>query len=646
MKTASADKVLAYNRLAYNRLANNGLANNRFATCQHKTRLLTGLLVFVGLPALLWAEDSVLQQRRREQQATVDVARQLIADVLDIQIEQFTENGLDRLPVFADIQRMRDNIGHVTDEDMRQIIELLNQAQQAANRRQTELTSQARDKARQVVTVLMAERERLRQRMKVARAQAQLQQLIDQQQRVRSDTQQLYTTPSSERDRANLAALEDQRDTHTLFDELTRSLQTIQQFDSKESRAAADSMEQLRKEGVEPMLNAAESALAKGNIDAAQQKQADIVNRLSAVLDKMAAAQGLQARDPSTSLEKVQNLRREQQHLMDDTRAIASDDQSKFDQLSQRQKDIQDRLGELESSDTATADGAPLLRQAKTAAMQAEEELFRGDRQTALDQQQEVVRNLSQLEDLLETAKSMPPSTQDGDLSQLEQLSQQLDKLAEQQDQVIANADSAPQKAEQLQQDVADGLAEQTDRAPEAEGVQQAVQAAADKAKQAAGTMQNASPQSSAARSKAAAGVQKAIETAQARTAAQLQAARNAMQQPNAQSMAKATPGKRGQPSAVDAQQSVNGGARRGKPSRPSSSEQTAPQATSSQRTVADGQRTSDQRDAIAGRSYANAPWFARLPPELREAIRMRGRRQSPRGYEERLRRYFESVDK
>jgi hypothetical protein len=37
--------------------------------------------------------------------------------------------------------------------------------------------------------------------------------------------------------------------------------------------------------------------------------------------------------------------------------------------------------------------------------------------------------------------------------------------------------------------------------------------------------------------------------------------------------------------------------------------------------------------------------WFAKLPESLRSAIQARTRGRAPRGYEERLRRYFESVD-
>jgi hypothetical protein len=47
----------------------------------------------------------------------------------------------------------------------------------------------------------------------------------------------------------------------------------------------------------------------------------------------------------------------------------------------------------------------------------------------------------------------------------------------------------------------------------------------------------------------------------------------------------------------------------------------------------------------IRTRMFQDEPWFARLPPALRQAIEARSRRRAPRGYEERLRRYFESVD-
>ena len=57
-----------------------------------------------------------------------------------------------------------------------------------------------------------------------------------------------------------------------------------------------------------------------------------------------------------------------------------------------------------------------------------------------------------------------------------------------------------------------------------------------------------------------------------------------------------------------------------------------------------DSRTASDNRDAdLRSQTFQDEPWFARLPPTLRQAIQAQARRRAPRGYEERLRRYFES---
>ncbi|MBW8883630.1 MAG: hypothetical protein JF612_02395 [Planctomycetia bacterium] len=59
-----------------------------------------------------------------------------------------------------------------------------------------------------------------------------------------------------------------------------------------------------------------------------------------------------------------------------------------------------------------------------------------------------------------------------------------------------------------------------------------------------------------------------------------------------------------------------------------------------------------DSRGELAGPDAApnglkleSEAWFAKLPPSLRSAIQAKSRGKAPRGYEERLRRYFESID-
>ena len=46
-----------------------------------------------------------------------------------------------------------------------------------------------------------------------------------------------------------------------------------------------------------------------------------------------------------------------------------------------------------------------------------------------------------------------------------------------------------------------------------------------------------------------------------------------------------------------------------------------------------------------AAKSFEQESWFAKLPPEMRQAIRAKSQRRAPRGYEEKLDRYFRNID-
>jgi hypothetical protein len=52
-----------------------------------------------------------------------------------------------------------------------------------------------------------------------------------------------------------------------------------------------------------------------------------------------------------------------------------------------------------------------------------------------------------------------------------------------------------------------------------------------------------------------------------------------------------------------------------------------------------------NQDTTARGSKLETEAWFAKLPPSLQSAIQAKSRGKAPRGYEERLRRYFESVD-
>jgi hypothetical protein len=52
-----------------------------------------------------------------------------------------------------------------------------------------------------------------------------------------------------------------------------------------------------------------------------------------------------------------------------------------------------------------------------------------------------------------------------------------------------------------------------------------------------------------------------------------------------------------------------------------------------------------NQDASAAEQKFEREPWFAKLPPGMRKAIQAKAQGEAPRGYEERLRRYFESTN-
>jgi hypothetical protein len=55
--------------------------------------------------------------------------------------------------------------------------------------------------------------------------------------------------------------------------------------------------------------------------------------------------------------------------------------------------------------------------------------------------------------------------------------------------------------------------------------------------------------------------------------------------------------------------------------------------------------KTREREEGIKTRQLKHESWFAKLPPELRKSIRAGAGQKPPRAYEERLKKYFQSVD-
>jgi hypothetical protein len=86
------------------------------------------LLVLAAEAPRLFAQqvDSEMLRRKQEtQQRARDAARELVSSILDIQLEQLEENGLNTLPLYRDIKQMRINIDGLIEAEMAEVVGLL-----------------------------------------------------------------------------------------------------------------------------------------------------------------------------------------------------------------------------------------------------------------------------------------------------------------------------------------------------------------------------------------------------------------------------------------------------------------------------------------------------------------------------------------
>ncbi len=694
-----------------------------------------GLVVLIGL-SLTWhvresaAEGPLPSDQRREQEKTMVMARQLIGDILDIQLSQFSENGMEGLPVYGDIRAMRANLDTVCANEMAKVVELLQRAQRLDGEARDQRRLQARQTARQIVVVLMAERERIRRRLQTARLNAQLQQLIDKQQSVAEQTRELAGKRSEERDSAILQALENQRDTANLFEQMKKSLEQAKEWDSKEGEAARQGVEELERDDLDDRFPTAEKHLEHGEPEPAEQVQEEIIESLQRALEKMDEASRDRQPTPDDWSEKVGKLLDEQRQLMQDTAQSDDPSQVVLDQLSQRQQDVNQQLDQLEpppglpatdvalanpnegqplSDEPGTGDEEPvsgaassdresasekeaapekdanpengagptdagqtkrpegsdnhrseeampreaepgaeqLLDAARQAGRNAEEQLFEGDPSEAPQKQKTGVDRLEQLQKMADQAARQPadsngPQSLVDQVQQLEQLDSALANLDREQTELSQQLANEPLRAngdqQQQQQEIAEQLAGESQRTPLPEEVQQSVEQAAGEAGQAAQEMQS-QESTAASQSQAAARAQAALSKARQMTAQQLAAARSQQGVASLQQLAASMSDQPSDAAATQASQSSQG-------NRSTKSAQAADLPAQKGGQVSSDQGRVDRDVNVAlHKSVTEAPWFAQLPPELREAIRARVRRQVPRGYEKKLREYFQHKD-
>src|ERR1700676_3959379 len=95
--------------------------------------LLAGAVVFAALQPAGAAESPLstdaLRAKQEAQLRARDMARELVSGILDEQLKQLEQNGLQKLDLYRDIQTMRKHIDGLVEAEMRDVVEILVHAQ-------------------------------------------------------------------------------------------------------------------------------------------------------------------------------------------------------------------------------------------------------------------------------------------------------------------------------------------------------------------------------------------------------------------------------------------------------------------------------------------------------------------------------------
>jgi hypothetical protein len=413
--------------------------------------IATGIGLAGSLTAVAAEPDALRSKQQLHDKARL-LARELVTGVLDVQLRQLRENGLDKQPVFGDIQGMRAHVDNLLNDQMQDVVELLVRAQQGSREERLVSFNAARDKTREVVVQLMAERQKLYRRLQIAKVTAQVQQLIAMESKVYSTTRQLPEQAKEQRESRLVLTLGDQRDVGALYITLLDTLHDLTHWSGAVAAGASDGLRILKVGRVDEELETVLRELEKSRFDTALQSEMAVIKGLRALLEKLEEARGLLSSDREAAIKLVQAMMKKQEELRDQTRRTELKD-STAQELVARQEEVHRELGDLAAALAKYPTAEPLAEQAKESAIAASNELFEHDKPQALQEQGKVLGSLAQIEEQLRRAALNDQTNKSADqlsaeVAQLQQLHQDLGAALQTQEQATSQAEKAAQAAQ------------------------------------------------------------------------------------------------------------------------------------------------------------------------------------------------------
>ncbi|MBC8356944.1 MAG: hypothetical protein H8E66_33650 [Planctomycetes bacterium] len=542
------------------------------------------------------------------------LANELVASVFDIQLRHLEENGLSEQSIYAEIRASRQKIDQLASQDMEQLTRLLTDLQTAQAAARSESLSKARVAARQVAVAMMAERHRLRGRLRSSRTIILARQMITLEMQAIAATDRLMSQPNSERRRPAQDVVQSHLDLDVLYDQLVLALQQGQEVIGQERIVATTVFDHLTNEQTKEHIARVAELLRSGDYEDARRDEQAIVGALQEALRLLQQGDKLEEEARRKAIEAIERTVKEQQEVRQLTESTELSESKQREDLAAKQRRIAEQLGQLREPLSQLARVDKQMLAATDAAEEAVQLLDEGEKRPAMKRQEAVLSLLDEISRHL-NIESLDPDALADRAAQLEELSSSLDELVEKQAEVGELVADDPATAAELEAAIAESLEEADDASQLSNEVEMQLDEAQDAVAKALESLDDGSPSAEQSRLQAVDNAENSLMEAAAEVQSQL----------------------------ADAQQAMEAG----NPSESNTpSDSTSKNEASSGTTRDSGSNTlSEQAIDVEARKFENEAWFLSLPAALQNRVRAATRRPPPRGYEMRLQRYFQTSD-
>jgi predicted nucleic acid-binding Zn-ribbon protein len=572
-------------------------------------------LLFLPVIDVANAEDTTnLSDRIAAHSQARDLAIELVSSVFDVQLRHLAENGLSEQPLYNEIRSSRDRIDQLASDEMMQLTLFLENLQTSQGEDRNKLLAEARVTARRIAVAMMAERQRLRGRLRSSRTLDLLRQMIALEQQAIVVTEGIPSRPASEQLQSAEELIQSHLDLAVLFDQLTSMLRQTEETVGPERISAVAALSNLTTAQTSVRIVEATDFVKAGSYAEALMAEQNILGALIESLRLLQQSDKLEEEARRKAIEAIEKTVKEQQELRRQTAATDLSDAKDRDALSARQRAIAEQLEQLREQLSQLAQVGEQMLAATDAAQQAVKHLGEGQKEQAVERQDTVINMLDDIAQHLNAEKFDPDALADR-AAQLQELNTSLNELLEKQAEARELAGADPASAAELEAAIADALAEADDTSQLNSGVETRLDEAQEAVAKAEQALEDGSPAAEQNRLEAVENAEKSLMEAAAEVQAQLSDVQQAMEAAN--------------PSE----------------SNPSSDSTSKNEASSGTTRDAGSTSISEPGADVESRSFEKEAWFTRLPADLQNRIRGATRRPAPRGYETRLQRYFQTDD-